>query len=52
MQEPKKIVQITSTNGMIYALTSDGMIYKYSNKGDWKALPQIQEDENEKTRND
>lgn len=41
MEEIRKVVQISTTNNTVYALTSDGLIFKYNQKGDWVSLPEI-----------
>lgn len=41
MEEIRKVVQISTTNNTVYALTSDGLIFKYNPKGDWVGLPEI-----------
>lgn len=38
-----KIKQISTSNNVIYALSEDGYIYKYSNKNKWIQIPEINE---------
>jgi len=38
-----KIKQISTSNNVIYALSEDGIVYKYSNKNKWIQIPEINE---------